>query len=360
MSEGSLFYRELPIPPEQVVGVAFSVNVAAPVAFEEEDVPLEIWLRGYRYEVGYAIEGDTVSGWDAFEPQIERALDAGAALYIDGTLVTREAGEEIIPPRDRPKVNVASLAPYFEGGPRFEAEGFERVLALMQSDLPEALPNRYGPYAPPQFALAKQGPAHFKAEWRRNPALVWMGAPPISRVFTSIRNDSRDPKSPETRGRPLMGYYCSRIEILVEADLARAGDLTVRLERFLQEASVATRAFYAEMRAEKQDGPGWWWKGLPPTPPLCFALGAPYTSLWSKASLAGEPLGPRQVWISCKAQKRLRLAPPPHLAHPAEDRSPRKPGQQWRYARRFPFARHDEPLMWWWHAIQKRMRDAAD
>lgn len=72
MSEGSLFYREPPVPPEEVAGQGYSVSVEAPISFEEEDVPPEIWARGYRYEVGYAIKGNTAAGWDAFDPQIER------------------------------------------------------------------------------------------------------------------------------------------------------------------------------------------------------------------------------------------------------------------------------------------------
>lgn len=359
MSEGSLFYREPPVPPEEVAGQGYSVSVEAPISFEEEDVPPEIWARGYRYEVGYAIKGNTAAGWDAFEPLIECALDEGAALFIDDTLTTREAGEQIISPRVKPKVEIASLALYFEGSPRFESEGFDLFLNLMQTVLPEALPRRYGPHMPPRFALAKQGLEHFKAEWRRDFRLVWMGAAPIRNVYTSIRNDLRDSKSAETRGRPWMGYYCSRIEILIEADLARHAELTARLERFLREASVMTRAFYAELRAERQDGPGWWWKGLPPGQPLCFALGQPYTSLWAEAARAGEPLGPGQVWVSCEAQNRTRLTAPPRLAHPPEDRSAIRSDQQWGYARRFPFPRHDDPFMWWWHAIQKRMRDAT-
>lgn len=361
MSEGSLIYRAKPaVPPRGMVEAGFFVQVEAPFAFEEEDVHPEIWARGYRYEVFYAIEGDTIAGWDAFEPEIERALDEGAALVVDDTLSTREAGEEVLPPQDKPKTKIASLSLYFEGGPRFEAEGFDRLLDLMQSILPEALPRRYGsPYERPQFALAKQGLEHFKVEWRRNARLVWMPTAPISNVYMSIRNDARDPKSTETRGRPWMGYYCSRIELLIEADLTQDAALTARLERFLREASVITRAFYADLRAEQTDGPGWWWKGLPPGAALCFVLGEPYRTLWREAAGNGEPLGRCQIWVSCEAQKHAKLRAPPRLACPPQNATAKRPDQQWRYARRFPFARHDEPLLWWWHALQQRRRDAA-
>jgi hypothetical protein len=231
------------------------------------------------------------------------------------------------------------LSIFFKGNTAFEGERFDKLIALMQEHLPEALPRRYGPHEPPRFKLEREGLAHFKAAWRNDPSLVWYAHKPVEHVFTSIRNDAREKKSnPNLAGFNLIGFRCSRIEVLANAALATDPALSQRAESFLRAAADLVEAFYAEMRLGESSVKSWWWKGLPPSPALCFALGPPYVRLWPEAARAGEQRGGQCVWISRAKQDRLRLKAPPRLAHPPE-RELRAGPQPIEYAAHFPFAR---------------------
>lgn len=298
-------------------------------------------LAGYRYVSHVVVEGNFGAGYEALEPDLDAALAEGGAIVDQqaGTITMLDRVVEMKWVGPEPAVEHATLSFFFEGNTAFEGDGFDRLIALMQEHLPEALPRRYGPHEPPRFKLERDGIDHFKATWRNDPSLVWYAHKPVEHVFTSIRNDVREKKTHlHHAGFNLMGFRCSRIEVLANAALATDPALSRRTEAFLRAAADVVESFYAEMRLGESSVKSWWWKGLPPSPALCFVLGPPYVRLWPEAARAGEPLGAGRVWISREKQKQLRLKAPPRLAHPPE-RELRAGPQPNEYAAHFPFAR---------------------
>lgn len=295
-------------------------------------------LAGYRYVSHIVIEGNYEAGYEALKPDLDAALAVGGAIVDQqaGTITTQDRVAEMKWVGPEPAVEHATLSLFFEANPAIEADRFDEFIALMQKHLPEALPRRYGPHEPPRFKLSHDGLAHFKAAWRNDPSLVWYAHKPVEHVFTNIPNYVREKKS-NLAGLSVMGFRCSHIRISARAELATDRALSQRAEEFLRAAADLVEAFYAEMRLGDAAVKAWWWKGLPPGPALCFALGPPYVRLWPEAASAGEPRSGGRVWLSRESQKRLSLTAPARLAQPPNQKL-RGPHSQ-PYAARFPFPR---------------------
>lgn len=337
----TIYYRREPSRALQDrYGNGYHIDVGDVDPIEPEDIDEDLFeeLGACRYVSYVVIEGDYEAGYEALKPDLDAILADGGAIVDQeaGTITTQAGVVDMKWVEPEPPVEKATLSFFFEENAAFEADRFDTFMALMQEHLPEALPRRYGPHEPPRYSLERHGLDHFKAAWRNDPSLVWYAHKPFEHVFTSIPSDAREKK---TYGRSLsvMGFRCSRIAIVGSAELATDRALSQRAEAFLVAAADLVGAFYAEMRLGESSVNSWWWKGLPPSPALCFALGQPYVRLWPEAARAGAPLGGGRVWLSRETQERLRLSPPTRLVQPP-DKKLHGPASQ-PYAAKFPFPR---------------------
>jgi hypothetical protein len=207
------------------------------------------------------------------------------------SLITTPAGtKRIVPFKRSERLSVLQLSWWFMDSPLETAEGRERLLGLLEQQLPEALPNRYGLWEPPQHKFAVTGRGHF-LEFLSNhlrEGIVWETRRPIKWVSASF---------PEPRGAYWQGFRCNQFEIQVEHDLLQQPGWELHLRRFWRSASALIRPFYGEvrlLRGQSADGYvsasdisreecpviSWWWRGIPTGLGCAAVLGEPYTKLW--------------------------------------------------------------------------------
>jgi hypothetical protein len=248
-------------------------------------------------------------------------------------------GKEISWANQAPRERDASISVYFEDGPNFENHLFDPFLDLIQRHIPSALPRRYGPVERLRFKLEKHGLHHFKAEWRKNPALAWQAHAPVNWVFTSIRNDSRQfPNGFAKRSAFARYYRCSLIEILTKQQLCDDANMLGSARAFLAEVAVLTGAFYSEIRMNSPQT-SWWWHGIPPGSPLIAIVGSPYLELWPEFEGISRPLGSAHRLASSSVDATTdKITTPVRLADPRDKIRPRR-GEDELYAPVFPFAR---------------------
>ncbi len=216
-------------------------------------------------------------------------------------LVTTPAGvKRVVPFKRSEKISVLQFSWWFMDSPLETAEGRERFLSLLEQQLPEALPNRYGLWEPPQHKFAVTGRAHF-LEFLANhlhELIVWETRRPIKWVSLGF---------PEPRGSSWQGFRSNRFEIKVEHDLLHQPGWELQLRRFWRSASALIRPFYGEvrlLRGQNADGYvsagdisrlseespviSWWWRGIPAKLGCAAVLGVPYTKLWPEFVSAAE------------------------------------------------------------------------
>lgn len=177
----------------------------------------------------------------------------------------------------------------------------DEFLRLLERELPEALPVRYGQYEPPPYRLRELGREHlvdFLAQEYVDPSklgfAVWYPQRPVLDVHLSLG-----------AGPSRHGWRSHRITIGVEAAVLRQPGWATALQRIWRRIAHLTRTFYADVRTLRNQRPGgsnylqelaadhhpvcsWFWAGIPRDGGVAVALGEPYLALWPEFEAAGE------------------------------------------------------------------------
>jgi len=184
------------------------------------------------------------------------------------------------------------LSWWFTKGPLVEGNRYDLFLDILEAELLEALPRRYGTFEPPQHVFAEAGRSHFLtflAEHTRGLGIVWYPTAPVADVFLRI---------PDPVGASKKGFRSARLEITIDADTLRQTGWQTALQRFWRRISLFVQPFYGDVRTlhgyrrsrgrywitrETETHPVkvWWWAGLPPGPAQAIVLGEPYLALWN-------------------------------------------------------------------------------
>ena|SRR5215472_7301141 len=95
---------------------------------------------------------------------------------------------------------------WFLENPLLVSEGRERLLALFERLLPEALPRRYGLYEPPQHIYAETGKVHLLRfmEESIHDFVVWYPHRPVVGLYLG---------HPQPVGASKLGFRTNRLEI---------------------------------------------------------------------------------------------------------------------------------------------------
>jgi len=177
----------------------------------------------------------------------------------------------------------------------------DEFVRLLERELPEALPVRYGLYEPPPYRLRELGREHlvnFLAQECANPSklgfAVWYPQRPVLHVHLLLG-----------AGPSRHGWRSHRITIGVEAALLGQPGWATALQRIWRNIAHLTRTFYADVRTLRNQRPGgsnyrqelaadhhpvcsWFWAGIPRDGGIAVALGEPYLALWPEFEAAGE------------------------------------------------------------------------
>lgn len=342
MSYDLLFY--FPIAPSVVPAPKRGgLTVDGPYAIDPEDIDESYrhLLAACRYGVTICCTGSR-ENFDDLERMKHEILgrNLGAVLVDTQIGVAAVEGKEIAyPAQTARKQPDAAISIYFEDGHTFEARLFDQFLNLLQRHIPKAMPRRYGPKEPLEYKLKDHGLDHFRAQWRKNPALAWQPNAPFAWVSTAIPNDRRDFAVRHGAHSPFLRHYrCCLIELRAQSRLCYDAALLRRARDFLADAAILTHAFYSEIRIGSPQT-AWWWRGIPAGKPIVVVAGPPYLNLWQEFVEVSQPLGAEHRIASSSIDATTHeIAIPGRLADPRDMNSIR-PGMRELYAPVFPFNR---------------------
>jgi hypothetical protein len=196
--------------------------------------------------------------------------------------------------------SLLSLSWWFERGRLAEDAEAEELVEVLEANLPEALPRRYGACEPPELVFAEAGKEGFCTYVRdvvRRSMIVWYPHPPVANVYLSI---------PKRVGATRQGYRSARFSIDIDAAVLGQPGWEVALRRAWRRISSLIRPFYGDVRTfqgYQRKGnrywvaPGviqhhpvssWWWNGIPQGPVHAVVVGEPYLGLWPEFASSAE------------------------------------------------------------------------
>ena len=282
---------------------AWQVNVAQSVKVLPEDLPEEVArsLPGIAY-----LTELTLSPIDA--PEVARKFLSRAAAAIakatHGVMFDPQTDQVTLPSGIKrfaatgasENASVISLSWWFVDGPIARGE-FGSLIDVLEAELPEGLPRRYGSFEPPQHLYADTGREHlikFLAENLRGQIVIWYPSAPVAHVHLGL---------PDNIGASKRGFRSAYFNLEFDAEALHQPGWQSALRRLWFSIGQVLRPFYGDVRTltgygrnrgrywvtrstQRHPVIAWWWCGMPPGPAHAFVLGTPYSSLWPEARAA--------------------------------------------------------------------------
>jgi hypothetical protein len=175
----------------------------------------------------------------------------------------------------------------------------EKLIELMERELPECLPSSYGNSEPPAYKYDQCGKEHFLQFLDENLEFsVWYTRRPIVGVSLGLPS----PPGPRMVGSRLVGFRMNHLSIRFQKEILDSVDWTTKLLQFWQKVSGSIRPVYGDVRnlgphrwqgqtigcLAGSQGVGWWWRGIPQRLGKAVVLGAVYQKLWPSFTSAAE------------------------------------------------------------------------
>lgn len=205
---------------------------------------------------------------------------------------------------EKSRTSVLILSWWFERDGLVSRDVIDRILNVLNTHVPEALPKRYGLLEPPPYTLEKTGRKHFTGFLAEHlsDSIVWQTEHPVTGVAVNIRHEC---------GWQQIGtsfeYRCNYFSLQIDAEaLVQSGWQTV-LRRMWRLLSTELRPFFGEVRTLKgyvrmgdrvmsdsatEPNPtrSGWWQGIPPRLGHAAVVGQPYLNLWPAFKQQTEPI----------------------------------------------------------------------
>jgi hypothetical protein len=298
----------------------YSAYVSLPSRVFPEDVPEEVasLLPGIAWHLDLSLEGVTPAGLRTLI-KAATAIAKSAHGVIDdpqeGTFRLPSGVRRYSKPPHSQRIDVLCLGWWAHDGPLLTEDGLRDLVNALATNLPDALPGRWGLYEPPNHSLAEEGPDGFARflEEHRSDLVVTRGSPPF------LDADFRLDRQFGWHHR-LFRYEVPHVLIELDAQLLEQPGWGRHLSGVFAALSQIIEPFYGEARVRKgvdrrmghidPESPVHpirynWWRGLPRLPPLAAVLGPPYRDLWAAfgsqtvgaLSLESDPVWDREQTI---------------------------------------------------------------
>lgn len=182
-----------------------------------------------------------------------------------------------------------SFSWWFVDGPLTENR-FDELLDVLEAELPEAMPRRYGLFEPPQHVYAEEGREHFVKflATHADDGPIWYPSAPVFDVSLRI---------PSPIGAIKQGFRSGMFSIDVNLCALKQPGWQSSLKRMWQRVSAIVQPFYGDVRTlhgfklhrgrlfvtrgtMRHPVKVWWWPGIPPGPAQAIVLGKRYADLW--------------------------------------------------------------------------------
>jgi hypothetical protein len=215
-----------------------------------------------------------------------------------GTFQTPAGLKRYIPIKHEERFSVLILSWWFNEGPLLTTDGIDSVLSLMESQLPEALPRRYGQYEPPQHVYSDAKRDHLLNFLfnKMESSVVWYPNRPVIGVYLFCS---------EQWGMKRQGFKSNYIKVLFEASVLEQPGWETSIRKFWKSASLIIQPFFGDVRTINNairtkssyavDGKtefhpvrGPWWKGIPRKLGHAAVIGDPYFSIWNRFVKSSE------------------------------------------------------------------------
>ncbi len=249
----------------------------------------------------------------------------------DDTIETPAGVSRFSPPPKQKSFSIIRFSWWFLGDALLDRAKRELFLGMLERQLPEAMPKRYGLYEPPQHVYAETGKEHFKKFLDENldDLIVWYPRRPVISVY---------PKCPKPLGASRQGFRSNSLEIEIESTALNQPGWSENLRRFWQQMSWLLRPIYGDVRKiggyvrhgaavyvvagslERFDQTtrSWFWRGIPYRLGQAVVLGEDYQRFWpdfvAKAEIEnGLAFASTADWSSEEDLSERVGSPPPTL-----------------------------------------------
>ncbi len=284
-------------------GKGWLLNAGPSVAVTAEDIPeqVEPLLPGIQHVVYLTLEpsGAPEAAFKALRTAASDIARTSRGVVLDPQLDSVELARGVkryVPVKGAKEARLAVLDMtwWFESESLQDRASLEAFLAALRTDLPEAMPRRYGPTEPPQYELAQTGDEHLLTFLLGHLAtgVVWYATAPVAQVSINIKS----PTGWQQLGGT-MEYRCNRASFRLDAAALLQPGWQTALIRVWKSVSRILRPFYGDVRTLtgytrtasglRSDGASdppptksWWWKGVPQRLGHAAVIGEPYLELW--------------------------------------------------------------------------------
>jgi hypothetical protein len=211
----------------------------------------------------------------------------------EDTVETPAGVSRFSPPPKQEGFSVIRLSWWFLNNALLDRAKRESFFALLERQLPEAMPKRYGLYEPPQYLYAQTGKEHLNQFLAENlhDTIVWYAHRPVTSVHLAF---------PKPIGASRQGFRSNLVEIDVESAALDQPGWPENLRRFWRQMSALLQPIYGEVRKAggyirhggrvwvdphwketfDQTTRSWFWRGIPPNLGQAVVLGHQYQKLW--------------------------------------------------------------------------------
>jgi len=334
------FFRTKPKSlPASAAGAHWIVNVEAAIRIEADDLaPGLRALVGRRlWHVDLHLEGEAdKAALTALDGIIAALISADAAIFDpQRDCVCDRDGEHLV-------VDLVNLGPcdqgfslhvLFEKADQVSPERMAKLLAIIEAQLPDALPHRYGTYEPTPFRWDQGGADAFVERWDSKNAPFWIGRTPVGHVYSSF--DYKPSTLPPA-------FRAGQFDFQFRSKLATEPAKLLGVLRLAEQFAIELDAFYVALVSGNEiHGP--FWKGLIPIDHLLLILGKPLLDVWPEFAALSQALGTNHRKAGGSDRGTVMLRPPPALCYPSaiEVGEPPAPVINGAYAELFPFAKQD-------------------
>jgi len=282
----------------------WQVVVDKPVKVSDDDIPDNVlkFVSELHYLTRVVVE-PTHAPDEAFDLARDTvgslALASKGVWIADGMIQMPERPPKPLAKPIQPKrISRLSLSWWFTKTPLFTDAGIRTFVDYLESDMPEALPKRYGTFDPPEFVYTSSQREHFInfliANWHLG-FVVWYPHPPFGSVNATYSDSFK-----WMAGK----FRLNQLEIQCDSSVMDETGMADRLQGFWMGVSRFLRPVYGDVRVLKDairgkngylyDGqtedhplPSCWWNGIPDSFGLAMVLGEEYLPLWTRVSKKG-------------------------------------------------------------------------
>jgi len=208
-----------------------------------------------------------------FALKLAKSLD-GAVEQTDKDIAF--CTERLLPPQITEFTPMLTLSVWFSCEKNF-SDLYEDIIALLEREMPFALPSKYGKNMPPECDYSDKNA--FIEFLKDTPAPVWYAQKPVTHVHINDANRAEAKRA---------GLRTNRISIRMPDALYEIEEWRFALRRLLRSLTLTVGGFFGQICRGESGVVSWWWQGVPLELGVSCTFGEPYYSLIPDCAEKGE------------------------------------------------------------------------